>query len=163
MNEEKDTLESECEIQLNMLSEQYSTYANRQPQKKGLKDMFSKWVRNDAGQIDPADKEFLKNVEGLIEKLDKSLSKIAGVDRSHSEKLCGRALSIIFAPKSAKETNDTERYLTASEYLAPVLFEHASRDDLHRIRKELLDRIPKRLMFPKQRELVDVLDQMLSK
>ena len=163
MSKERENLELECENQLKMLNELYSGYTNRQSQKKkGVSEMFAKWVRNDANQIEPVSKEFLKNVESLIGALDNTLSSISCFDRSLCEKLCGRALLIIFAHKPANETNDTERYLAASEYLAPVLFKYASRDDMNRIREELLARIPRRLMYPKQREIVDMLGEMLS-
>jgi len=161
---ERNTLFAACEERILSLNKLYSEYAQHggPSEKKDIGTMFSNWMRPSKVQIEPEHKVFLDSVQQEVSELEANLAALADLDLEACEELAGRALAFIFAKKPKKETTDVERYLAISEYHAPCLFRYASRTDLERIRIGLLERVPKRLMFPRHRELVDLLEQMIG-
>ena len=144
---------------LRKLYSQYSAPSASKAPKKGVGDFFSTWMQR-RDKIEPVHQEFLDGVQNLVGKLAENFESLCELDSQACREFSERALAIIFAPKPKTERTDIQRFLAISEYYAPPLFPYASREELGRIRAGLLERVPRRLMYPKHRELVDLLEEM---
>ena len=147
------------------LSGVYLEYAKqnslRNP-KRGFNMLFERWFRLDPHAIEPLHKEFLGSVTHFVTKLALALERMKDSEPEVCGDYAGRALGIMFAPKPDKQKTDADRYLVIAEYESVPLFSYASRDDLQGIRDELLKRTPRRFMFPKQLEMVELIEKIIS-
>jgi len=157
----KDT-EAICEEILGNLEQLYRDYCAVKPvAHKGFEAIFAKWMRAGSDQIAPADQAFLHGVRQAVATLAEELSELAAFDRGTCEKIAGRGLAVLFAPKSKRPATDIERYLVIAECFAAPLFPHASLPDLHAVRNTLARRVPKRMMLPKELELLTLLEERM--
>ena len=124
--------------------------------------MFERWFYLDPNAIKPLHKEFLDEVKRLVAELAPVLERMEGSDPEACRDHAARALGIMFAPKPSKQKTDADRYLAIAEYESVPLFSFAPRDDLTRVRDGLLKRTPRRFMFPKQLEMVKLLEKIIS-
>ena len=124
--------------------------------------MFEKWFILDPNAIKPLNKEFLEDVRNYAAKLALVLERMDESAPEVCRDYAGKALGIMLAPKPDKQKTDADRYLAIAEYESVPLFSFASPNDLRRIKDELLKRTPKRFMFPKQLEMVELLENIIS-
>jgi len=163
-NTQRDELVAACEDPIRGLSYLYSAYSAQEGEfaKKRSVSPFAKWMQVPGTELEPEHKNFLDGVERYVSELCQIFSALCELDREACEDLCKNALDVIFVKKPKKETTDTQRFLAISEYHSPGLFAFASSDNLKQIHRELLERTPKRLMFPKHKELVNLLEKTIS-
>ena len=147
------------------LSGAYLEYAKKnslQNPKRGFNVLFERWFHLDPHEIKPLHKEFLEDVKHFVTKLALALERMKDSEPEVCGDYAGRALGIMFAPKPDKQKTDADRYLVIAEYESVPLFSYASSDDLQRIRDALLKRTQRRFMFPKQLEMVELLEKIIS-
>lgn len=156
------SIEAICGEILRDLEQLYRDYRSaRLVVRKGLESIFAKWMRLGGDQIAPVDQAFLQGVSQTVVALAENLRELSAVDRITGEKIAGRGLEILFAPKSRHPVTDVERYLAIAEYSAAPLFPYASLQHLHGVRENLVRRVPKRMMLPKELELLTFLEERL--
>ena len=147
------------------LSGAYLEYAKKnslQNPKRGFNVLFEKWFILDPEAIKPVHKEFLECVKRHVTELVLALEHMEKIAPEVCRDYAGKALYIMFTPKPDKQKTDADRYLAIAEYESVPLFSYASRDDLQRIRDQLLNRTPKRFMFPKQLKMVESIESIIS-
>ena len=141
---------------------EYKKKNNLENPKRGFNRLFEKWLTLDPLAIKPIHQEFLDNVNRIVVELVLILEHINGIAPEVCRDYTGKALGIMFTPKPDKAKTDTDRYFTIAEYESVPLFSYASLEDLQRFRSELLKRTPKRFMFPKQLEMIEIMDNRLE-
>lgn len=152
--------EAICEEILGDLEQLYRDYCPARPiVRKGLETIFAKWMRFGSDQIALADQTFLQGVSQTVAALAENLRELSAVDRITGEKIAERGLEIIFAPKRRYPATDVEHYLAIAEYSAVPIFPYASLPNLHKVRENLVKRVPRRMMLPKELELLTLLEE----
>lgn len=150
-----DTLEQLCEVYRVYLEENQE----QQPSPNILSRLFGGWfASSDPQKMEPVHREFLQAVENIAGQLAELLEQLK---RDHTD-LCQayaqRAISIMLVPKTEKEKLAAEWYMTAAEYQSAMLLPYLSRFELRRVRDGMLKRTPKRLMYPKEKELLEQIE-----
>ncbi len=151
---------------LEQLSGVYKSYVeNNQPKERSLKGvarLFKKWISFNAEAVEPLNQEFLDNVERITANLSATLEQLKKSDPELCSAHAAKAADIMLSPKPSREKTTAEWYLTVAEYKSACLLPYLAKSDLKRIRDAQLKATPKRLMYPKQRELFELMEKLLS-
>lgn len=151
---------------LEQLNDVYKSYVeNNQPKErymKGIARLFKKWISYNAAAVEPANQEFLENVERIAQGLADALETLKQKNAESCSAYAAKAADIMLSPKPSREKTTAEWYLTVAEYKSAVILPYLASDDLKRIRDAQLKATPKRLMYPKQRELFELMEKLLS-
>jgi len=151
---------------LEQLSDVYNSYVvsskHKETSLKGFARLFKKWVSYNAEAVEPVNQEFLDNVERITAELAAALEKLKESDFKLCCDYAAKAVDIMLSPKPSFEKTTVEWYLTVAEYKSACLLPYLAKGDLKRIRDAQLRATPKRLMLPKQRELFEYLEKLLS-
>lgn len=160
----QDSMKEGCSKQiaislLEQLSEVYSNYQNydngQLKAKHGITRLFRKWfVSYNPTVVDAVHQEFLDDVESILKQLSPMLKQLSHDEPDICHVYAAKAVNLMLAPKPAKEKTAVEWYMTIAEYQCSVLLPYLTIDELKQIKDRWLERLPKRLMYPKQRELL---------
>ncbi len=135
----------------------------RQTKTKKLSRMFAGWFSGSNPLSANAEHQaFLDDVERIIAQLVSVLEDVRRGCPEESMRIAAQAVTILLPPKPAREKTAMDWSLTAAEYKIISLLPYLSADDLKNTRAMLLGRTPKRMMFPKQLELLKVIDNLLK-
>ena len=147
------------------LEEHYRAYAggtDRPEEKKGFARLFRHWVSYNAQSIEPVHQGFLDGASALAEELAAALEPLAAARPEESRALAARAVGLMLEPKPQGVKSDREWYLTAAEYTCAPLLPFLSREELGRQKDAMLARTPRRMMYPKQLELLERAEALLG-
>lgn len=160
----KDSIRKDCYAKqtavtlLGQLSEVYSNYQNNDKQlkaKHGITRLFRKWfISYNPTVVDTMHQEFLDNVEGIIEQLCIALEQLSYDAKELCNDYAAKVVNLMLAPKPTKYKTTVEWYMTIAEYQCACLLPYLAQDELIQIKNKWLERLPRRLMYPKQRELL---------
>lgn len=132
------------------------------PQPKGFARLFRRWFTYNAQDIEPIHKAFLEETEALVGELAAGLAALPAREAAEGRAEAERAVAAMLAAKPAEIPNDRRLYLVAAEALCAPLLPLLDREALARRREEMLRVTPKRLMFPRQRELLAEMERLLE-
>lgn len=142
----------------------YAEKCRQQVQTGGkIARLFRRWFSGyepsaaDALHLDFLDetRRLVTNLAGL---LDRHQNDRPGICGAYAEKAAG----ILLRPKPAREKTAADWYMVAAEQYCGVLLPFLDRDALRRVRDDYVKHTPKRLMFPKQREVLEHMERMLK-
>ncbi|MGE5496062.1 MAG: hypothetical protein ACM3S4_12265 [Burkholderiales bacterium] len=157
---------ADAEALLEQLSGVYKSYVESSEPKgrslKGFARLFKKWISYNAEAVEPLNQEFLDNVERITSGLAAALEQLIKSDPELCSAYAAKAADIMLSPKPSREKTTAEWYLTVAEYKSACLLPYLAKGDLKRIRDAQLKATPKRLMYPKQRELFELMEKLLS-
>jgi hypothetical protein len=161
--ERSETAAVQLLAQLNEVYQSFTGKSQKQERSlKGFARLFRKWFSYNPMTIEPLNQEFLDNVERITEQLAQSFKKLKEHDTAACYNCAAEAANLILAPKPSGEKTTAEWYLTVAEYKSAVILPYLKPDDLKRLRDEQLKATPKRLMYPKQREMLELMEKLLA-
>ncbi len=148
------------------LEDHYRAYAfeylTRPPQAKGFARLFRRWFTYNAQDIQPADRDFLEGAEKLARELADAVAALPPEEAERGRETAERAAALMLGEKPPDMPNDRRLYLIAAEALCAPLLPLLDREALARQREAMLKNPPKRLMFPKQLELLTDMERLLD-
>lgn len=132
--------------------------------KRGVARLFRKWFTSfDSLSVNSVHQEFLDEVGRIVKKLSLALEELKTDDADACMGFAGQAVSLMLAPKPTKEKTTAEWYLTIAEYQCTSILPFVSYSELKRTREDMLKRTPKRLMYPRQREMIELMESLIIK
>lgn len=147
------------------LSELCRNYASGNHEKRAgsaFARIFRHWISYDAGRIEAEDSRFLNEAGRLTYDLAEALASLSQEDLAAAQRIAAGAVGGLLFSGPAKPLTDRDWYLTAAGYESEKLFLYLSREDLSRVRDEMCRRTPRRLMFPRQLELLKAVETLLE-
>lgn len=159
--------ETQAAAQVERLREVYRAYTESskdQPRPyKGMARLLKGWFSGfNPSAAEPLHQEFLDDVEDIITKLDSVLDKLSELKPDKSSSYALEAAAVMLSPKPVLEKTTAQWYMTIAEYKSTAILPYLERDDLKAIRDAQLNTTPKRLMYPRQRELFEYMERLLS-
>lgn len=132
----------------------------KEKSKTGVTGFLGKLFQS-AGSSEPEPHcaEFLAKVQALVGQLETALR---GADADARDALVSEAADIMLSAKPIENKSPAEWYMVAAEYGFSALIGHLSRTALQAIRDDYVSRYPKRMMYPRQRELLKLMEQALQ-
>lgn len=144
----------------------YTVSCERQREAGGVGDnflrMFRHWISYNAKRVEPMHADFLEELQKQVNALSAALTELEEIDPRACRRLAARAVSLLMAPQPEGVKSDCQWYLLVAEYQCGPLFSHLSREDLEYWRDEMLRRTPRRMMYPKQLELLQTAEKLLE-
>lgn len=126
---------------------------------RGFARLFRHWVSYNVQSIAPRDEQFLKESERLTAALAAALAQLPPEE---GQPIAARAAALLLNPPAVETHQDRAWYLLAAGYPCGRLFPYLSQAELRRVRDGLLARTPRRMMFPKQLELLQCAEALLD-
>jgi len=141
---------------IDQLDAQYQAFTvsagEREKAKTGLAGLFDKWFRSTSpSEPEPLYADFLKSVQALVNELAEVLRK------ANAEEIDPFALAvskIMLAPKPIDDKTQAEWFMVAAEYSFSALIPLLTPSTLQMIRDDYVRNTPKRMMYPRQRDLL---------
>jgi hypothetical protein len=131
--------------------------------KSKIAKLFGKWFTSfDPSSSDSMHQEFLAGIERIVSELAIVLKQTEQKDIALCHTVARKAVSRLMGQKPAREKTTADWYLTVAEYQCSPLLPYLSREDLKRCRDLLLERVPRRMMFPKQRQLLEQIEEIMK-
>ena len=132
----------------------------KEKSKTGMTGFFGKLFQS-AGSSEPEPHcaEFLAKVQALVGQLEAALR---GADADARDALVSEAADIMLAKKPIENKSPAEWYMVAAEYGFSALVPHLSGAALGSVRDHYASSYPKRMMYPRQRELLKRMEQGLQ-
>lgn len=162
MNTEIINLEASCEQLIARLGEIYTKYEDKCAAEDAKPKNIFAHMFGGGNKNQYLHERFLDDTSECITSLRENLEKLKE-DTASTNYFAEAAINILFMPKPAKEHTDYQRYVSIAEFLhGPILFPYATQEVLKRIHGELVARLPRRQMFPKQEEMFALLSEMLK-
>lgn len=150
---------------LDRLSQVYFSYQENGHRKMktmyGITRLFRGWFSYNAAAIDSLHQDFLNDVESIINELSTTLKTLSQDAPDICNAYAAKAVDLILAPKPTKDKTAVEWYMTIAEYKCSALLPYLALDDLKRTKDNWLGRLPKRLMYPRQRELLKDMEKYI--
>ena len=156
---------AEAERLVAQLEQHYQDYREgkgRPAKKKSLLGMLSHWIAYDAEEIAPQHEQFLEGLSRITGDLAEQLLSLGEEDRCAGSALALRSVELLLQPKPRQPQGDRDWYLMLAEYSAGPLLRFLSREEVERQRTRMLAQTPRRLMYPKQLELLETAEQLLK-
>lgn len=164
---QKDEPLARAESLLAGLSSIYSDFTEKnteegRPATKKITRLFARWFTGfNPLTANPEHQAFLNEVQHVIAQLTSLLEEIKPTDPGMCKHEAAKAVAILMPPRSGREKTAADWSLTVAEYQVVFLLPYLSKDELGNLRAKLLKRTPKRLMLPKQLELLKMIDTLL--
>lgn len=141
---------------------EYTSETNNET-KRDMTRLFKRWFSGfDPSVVQPVHQAFLNEVERIVIELSAVLEQLEIESPESCLTYAEKALDIILAPKPSREKTTTEWYLTVIEHQCMHILPYTSAEKLRDIRSEQIKRTPKRLMLPKQRELFNFIEKLIT-
>ncbi|MCF0228409.1 MAG: hypothetical protein HUJ76_01785 [Parasporobacterium sp.] len=154
-----------AEYILEQLASVYYDYAigkNSDPSiGKGFARMFRHWVSYNNQKVDEEDKKFLSDVERLVAELVSELSERAENDPDSAGRLSSKAVDMLLFP-GQNAGREKQWFMLVAAYQCESLFQFMSGDDLRTVCDRMLKRTPRRMMLPKELELLESAEKILN-
>lgn len=132
---------------------------------RGMSRLFKRWFSSyNPGVTEPVHQEFLEGVTDITGHLTLLLGRLSQEDPAMCNVYAVRAAECILAPKkpdSKKAAADWN--MTIAEYQFAPLLPYLAWQDLKRIRDAQLKSTPRGMMLPKQREMLQTMENLLQK
>lgn len=148
------------------LEDRVSAYLHRTgeppPQPKGFSRLFRRWLSYSEQETEPIHRDFLSGVTALTEELAQTGATLPPEDRQEAGKLAERALACLLQTPPAGLPNERKVYLAAVQAAGVPLLPLLDQVQLARQRDALLAQTPRRLLFPRQRELLEEMERKLK-
>jgi hypothetical protein len=123
----------------------------------GLAGIFGKWLRSTTpAEPEPLYAEFLSTVQTLVTQLAEALRDVSAGERDESIQV---AAKLMLAAKPMDSKTQAEWYMVAAEHSFCVLIPLLTPGMLQSIRDAYLKSTPKRMMFPRQLDLLKQMNQ----
>ena len=148
---------------LNRLEARYEALSEaagaREKPKVTLGSIFDRWFRSSTTtEPEPMFTEFLKSVQELLSELAESLR---GADKEERSQVALDAARLMLRVKPVNEKSQAEWYMVAGEYSFSALIPLTPKDTLKSIRDAYVRGTPKRMMYPRQRELLKLMEEAI--
>lgn len=130
---------------------------------QGFARLFRGWFTCDPRSVEPVHARFLETLSELVGELAGALAELAPRCPEESRSAAARAAALLLAPPPDHIQSDKKWYLQVAAYQCRPILPWLSRTDLQSWRDELLGRTPRRLMYPKELELVSAMEDLLEK
>lgn len=153
----------QAEDLVNQLESHYKHYTQlpeNLPKQRDFGRLFQGWFSNNEEQSEPVHQAFLSKTETLCRQLSQTLDKL---EPKISEPLALRAAQLVLVHNCICIDRDRSSYLTAAEYLCMPLLPYLSLQGLDDLRRAMLARTPRRMMFPKQLEVLQACETLITK
>ena len=131
----------------------------REEEKRGLAG-FLRGIFPISQPVEPEHQRFMADVSSLSQQLAQALEPLP--PDSVRQTLARRAVACFLAPKPLEGKNPEEWFMTAAEGLCLPLLPYLSRADLEAFHTGMVTNTPKRYRFPRQQEVLDRLEELLS-
>lgn len=159
--------EMQAEELLHQLNRHYADYLEKyQDQQRSqslFAKLFGKWFTSlEPSSADSLHQDFLAGVERIVSGLTATLKQLELSDPHLCQTLAEKAVDRLMMPKPEKEKTQAEWYMAIAEYQAEPLLPYLSREALQRHRDLLLKRVPKRMMYPRQRQLLERVEELIK-
>lgn len=144
------------------LESHYESYIQPPEKSAGQRDLgklFRGWFSSNEHQAEPIHQQFLAGTESLSRELARML---AGLDPEVSRPLALREARLILEHSVSCSDLDRTAYLTAAEVQCIPLLPYLTREELASLRDSMLSRTPKRMMFPKQLEVLQAMERLMG-
>lgn len=148
--------------QLSELCQNYASGDCAKGAGSGFARIFRHWLSYNAERIEAEDSRFLNEVARLTKDLAELLISLSQEDPAAARRIAAGAVGELLFFGPAKPLTDRDWYLTAAGYESERLFPHLSREDLGWVRDEMCRRTPRRLMLPRQLELLKAVETLLE-
>ena len=156
---------AEAERLVAQLEQHYRDYREgkgRTARKKNLLGMLSHWIAYDAEEVAPQHEQFLDGIARITEDLAAQMNELSEEEQCAGSALALRAVELLLQPKPRQPQRDRDWYLMLAEYSAGPLLRFRSREEVEQQREKMLAQTPRRLMYPKQLELLETAEQLLE-
>ena len=161
--------EAAVEELLAKLDEIYQNYIEKtdshEKSFRGMGRLFKRWFSSyNPSVAEPIHQEFLDGVAGVTGQLLLVFEQVSEENPEICRAYAARAADLIMAPKKPdREKSAADWYLAISEYQFAPLLPFLNSEDLRRLRDAQLKTTPKRMMVPKQREMLQTMEDLLDK
>jgi hypothetical protein len=166
MSNDSQRSEAQAAQLVELLNEVYRGYmeSSRSQEKsfRGIARLFRRWISFNPAVDEPLHQKFVDDVEGIIAELAHALDALGQKDPALCNLYAAKAADLILAPKPGREKTTAEWYMTIAEYKCAAILPYLATDVLRRIRDAQLKATPKRMMYPRQRELFDYIEKLLA-
>lgn len=133
--------------------------AAREKPKATLSGIFDRWFRSStASEPEPMFTDFIKTVQQLLSELAEALGEADEEERSAAAL---DAAGLMLRVKPVNEKSQAEWYMVAAEYSFSELVPLTPQETLKAIRDAYVRGTPKRMMYPRQRDLLKRMEQGL--
>lgn len=129
---------------------------------RSLARLFRHWISYDPQAAEPVHTAFLDGLSALVEELAGVLEAGVREDPAACQAAACQAVELLLDPRPRGAGADHASYLLAAEYQCAPLLPYLPREALERWRAELLRRTPRRMMFPKERELLARIETLMG-
>ena len=152
-----------AEQYLEQLRTLYADYRREEPEEESglnLGRLFKGWFSSGIGKMEPEDRRFVDGAEELSGQLAEA---IGGEPEGETRRsLAVEAVTLILDAGSPNPGTGKELYLTAAEQYCIPLLKYLSGEDLARLKSSMLAKTPKRMMFPKQLEVLEAMERLMA-
>ena len=130
---------------------------------KSIAKLFEKWIRGyDSAASDSMHQDFLDGIEKIVSDLVPLLEEIQKDKPDLCSDLAERAVRRIMVPKSkSRPKTNAEWFMTVAEYQCAPLLPFLKLEIMEEIRGKMFV-VPKRMMFPKEREFFEEFEAILK-
>ena len=140
--------------------EAYTDHMRALERKTTMLDTLKGWIMGGSvASRDKANQTFYQEVEVLVRELCAALETAETETASRSS---AQAARVILAPRPVKSTSASDWMLTAAQGHAIALIPYLEREVLQQLRDEYRKAYPKRMMLPKQREVLAAMERRLE-
>jgi hypothetical protein len=131
----------------------------RENPKVTLPGIFERWFRSStATEPAPMFTDFIKSVQEILVELAQALG---GADAGERSASAFAAAEIMLRVKPVNEKSQAEWYMVAAEYSFSELVPLTPPDTLKAIRDAYVRGTPRRMMYPRQRDLLKRMDESI--
>ena len=134
---------------------------NQPPQAKGFARLFRRWFTY-SEEIEPVHRDFLDGVETLTAELAAAAAALPPEEAAGGRAEAERAVALLLGEKPRDLPGERRLYLVGAEALCAPLLPLLDREGLVRQRDAMVRLTPRRLMFPRQRELLEEMERLLA-
>ena len=147
---------------LGFLEAQYRLFCENAPKDEkprgGLGGFWDRLMRGPAAEEEPCCTAFLQSVGEAVSALAEALKD---ADAARRDECALAAAKFMLAPKPIENKTPAEWYMVAAEFGYAALIPFASKEALQKIRDDYARSYPRRMTYPRQRELLKRMDAAL--
>lgn len=167
MDEKRDNPGKQAEELLGQLERTYTEYYEKSQQQEQKKDiatiLFGKWFSSASGAYtDIVHQNFISETERIVTELAVALKELEKEDPGLCNTIAFKAAGCMIRPEKMRNKTDADWYIIAAENMCLPIVPFLSREGLEHYRDFMLSRAPRRMMFPKQKELLGKIEELLK-
>lgn len=129
--------------------------------KKGFAHMFRHWVSYNSDRMEPEDEKYLADVRELIAELKSAFDELSHSDIESVRKLSGQAVEVVLFPHVSAR-REKQWFQVVVGYECEPLLDFLSAEDLKQVCELMIQRTPKRLMLPRELQLLKKAESLLK-